>query len=141
MRSRPRKRRLANAGSRITGRFTERSLWLTPKNEAAPAADTASAGVPPGDTPFGFCAAYGRCLLVEANLCADCGGPDAERIEFTLRGSHGGVKGLAWPGRRRTMERRTGLLGGGAIGRDQLRSRCQQHSASGRDRLPEPTAH
>src|SRR6266851_6689098 len=41
---------------------------------------------------------YGRCLLVEANLCADCGGPDAERIESTLRGSHGGVKGVgaAW---------------------------------------------
>src|SRR3979490_1445363 len=47
MRSKPRKRRLAKAGSRsvTAGAFTEARLWaLSEKNEAAPAADTASTG-------------------------------------------------------------------------------------------------
>src|SRR6266851_4109855 len=135
MRSRPRKRRLANAGSRETGEFTEGSLWprttpgarrapLQNVNEAAPAADTASAEVPPGDTPFGFCAAL--------RPLPTCGGQPLRELrwtrrrtnECTLRGSQGGVKGLAWVGWRRTMECRTGLLGGVGIGRAQLRSRC-----------------
>src|SRR2546422_6269413 len=42
------------------------------RNEAAPAADTASTGKPPGDTLLVSAPLYGRCLLVEANLCADC---------------------------------------------------------------------
>src|SRR5258708_40062809 len=108
------------------------------RSEAAPAAAPPRPGFDrvtrlPVSAPL-----YGRCLLVEANLCADCGGPDAERTESTLRGWQGGVKGLARPGWRRTMVGRTELLGGRAIGRAQLRSRCQQHSASGRDHLPEP---
>src|SRR5437773_202291 len=42
------------------------------KNEAAPAADTASTGRPPGDTRLVSAPLYGRCLLLEANLCVNC---------------------------------------------------------------------
>src|SRR6266550_4135975 len=31
--------------------------------------------IPPGDTRVVSAPLYGRCLLVEANLCANCGGP------------------------------------------------------------------
>src|SRR5258708_26306863 len=93
------------------------------RNEAAPAATPPRPGFHRVTRLSVSAPLYGRCLLVEANLCADCGGPDAERIESTLRGSHGGVKGLARPERWRTMKCRTRLLRGGAIGRAQLRSR------------------
>src|SRR5205814_4949725 len=43
------------------------------KNEAAPAADTASTGKATGDTLMVLSAPlYGRCLLWEANLCVNC---------------------------------------------------------------------
>src|SRR5438876_4355689 len=50
----------------------EEFLTQLKRNEAAPAADTASTGKPPGDTLLVSAPLYGRCLLVEANLCADC---------------------------------------------------------------------
>src|SRR6266851_1807800 len=31
--------------------------------------------IAPGDTPLVSAPLYGRCLLVEANLCVNCGGP------------------------------------------------------------------
>src|ERR1700704_56968 len=74
--------------------------------------------VPSGDTLSGFCAAYGRCLLMEANLCVNCGGPDAER-NVSLPPSAEGVKTLAVGGLRRTMECRSK---GDGVGRSQLSS-------------------
>jgi len=37
---------------------------------------------------------YGRCLLVEANLCVNCNGPDAERIDPQLARIARGCQGL-----------------------------------------------
>ena len=64
-------------------------------NEAAPAADTASTGTPPGDTLLVSAPLYGRCLLLEANLCVDASmDPDGERIAFSLRRRDDNVKGV-----------------------------------------------
>src|SRR2546428_12644581 len=63
------------------------------KNEAAPAADTASTGNPPGDTRLVFCAAL--------RPLPTCGGqplrglsvvPDGERIASTVQRSDANVK-------------------------------------------------
>ena len=65
------------------------------KNEAAPAADTASTGIPPGDTLMVFCAAlrplptFGGQPL--RGLSAD---PDGERIASTLQRTEDNVKGV-----------------------------------------------
>src|SRR2546430_14926517 len=65
------------------------------KNEAAPAADAASTGNPPGDTRLVFCAAL--------RPLPTCGGqplrglsvvPDGERIASTVQRSGGNVKGF-----------------------------------------------
>src|SRR5438132_13722759 len=73
-------------------------LGITPsntKNEAAPAADTASTGNPPGDTRLVFCAAL--------RPLPTCGGqplrglsvvPDGERIASTVQRSGANVKGF-----------------------------------------------
>ncbi len=66
--------------------------------------------VPSGDTLLVSAPLCGRCLLMEANLCADCDGLDAERIDLRMRDSPGGVKGLALSLLRRTMECRLGEL-------------------------------
>src|SRR5438045_8373110 len=63
------------------------------KNEAAPAADTASTRDPPGDTLLVSAPLYGRCLLVEANLCANCRWSRTENeLPSTLRRSGDNVK-------------------------------------------------
>src|SRR5229473_2888053 len=66
--------------------------------------------VPSGDTLLVSAPLCGRCLLMEANLCADCDGLDAERIDLRMPDSPGGVKGLALSLLRRTMECRLGEL-------------------------------
>src|SRR6266852_3778470 len=66
--------------------------------------------VPSGDTLLVSAPFCGRCLLMEANLCADCDGLDAERIDLRMPDSPGGVKGLALSLLRRTMECRLGEL-------------------------------
>src|SRR2546422_5138830 len=45
------------------------------KNEAAPAADTASTGKPPGDTLLVSAPLYGRCLLKRPTFARTVGGP------------------------------------------------------------------
>src|SRR5437660_10902278 len=77
-----RNRRLSSADRRTRGaalsspitsaNYRLRITAYLQRNEAAPAADTASTGNPPGDTLLVSAPLYGRCLLVEANLCADC---------------------------------------------------------------------
>src|SRR5438128_5003059 len=63
------------------------------KNEAAPAADTASTGRPPGDTRLVSAPLYGRCLLLEANLCVNCRRTRTENeLPPTLRRSEDNVK-------------------------------------------------
>jgi len=48
---------------------------------------------PPGDTLLVSAPLYGRCLLLEANLCANCRWtPDGERIDSTVRRSDDIVK-------------------------------------------------
>src|SRR4029077_6735841 len=82
-----------------------------PRKEAAPAADTASAGTPSGDTHFGYCAL--RPLpTFGGQPCANCNGSGVERIEFNLAPSGAGVKWSVFPSGRlrpprcskRTME-------------------------------------
>jgi len=63
------------------------------KNEAAPAADTASTRDPPGDTLLVSAPLYGCCLLVEANLCANCRWSRTENeLSSTLQRSGDNVK-------------------------------------------------
>src|SRR5258708_36832305 len=60
------------------------------KNEAAPAADTASTGIPPGDTLLVSAPLYGRCLLMRGQPCGDCRWPRTEnelnpKLRLSLR--------------------------------------------------------
>jgi hypothetical protein len=69
----------------------------TSKNEAAPAVDTASAGLQRVARFLVFCAVAGRCLLLEANHCVTFEGSGVERIESKLRDSSASVKWFVFP--------------------------------------------
>src|ERR1700694_5586274 len=74
-----------------------------PKNEAAPAVGTASAGLQQVARFSVICAVAGRCLLLEANHCVTFEGSGVERIESKLRDSNASVKWFVFPARPRTL--------------------------------------
>src|SRR5437879_3045639 len=91
------------------------------QNEAAPAADTASAGLPPGDTLSGFCAAL--------RPLPTCGGQPLRELRWTPTPNELNPACAVRPGvsrpwlssfRKRIIECRTKREVG--IGRGQLRS-------------------
>jgi hypothetical protein len=73
------------------------------RNEAAPAVDTASAGLQRVARFLVFCAVAGRCLLLEANHCVTFEGSGVERIESKLRDSNASVEWFVFPARPRTL--------------------------------------
>jgi hypothetical protein len=89
---------LADHGRDYPVRFDART-----RNEAAPAVDTASAGLQRVARFLVFCAVAGRCLLLEANHCVTFEGSGVERIESKLRDSNASVKWFVFPARTRTL--------------------------------------
>src|SRR3979490_988295 len=101
MRSKPRKRRLAKAGSRsvASGAFTEARLWvLRGKKRGGACSGHRLDRIASGDTLLVSAPLYGRCLLVEANPCANCDGPGRTN-KCKLRRSEDIVKGFVFPAR------------------------------------------
>src|ERR1700716_3288337 len=113
MRSKPRKRRLARAGSRSVGAgvFTEPRLSvLKPNKRGAACSGHRLDRIASGDTLLVSAPLYGRCLLVEANLCVNCEGPGRTN-KSKLRRYDDIVKGFVFPTMKATTLRgRKGLV-------------------------------